>query len=306
MTEQDQILSFLRMTGPTLPSKVAKSIKTEILFASAHLSDLASQKKVKISNLKIGGSPLYYLPGQEAQLYNFAAGNLNPKDFQVLELLKEQKILREADLDLLPRVALRGLKDFAIPIQVNVGGQAELFWKFHLLSEEETNRQLDALLNPSPEQLPLEAPPAPLSPEPPLVAHNDRQQTFATAPGVEKSDLPLKKPRPRKAETTIDFLHDIERFFKKMDIALDQKETLRKNAELNFLIRIPSLVGETMYFCKAKNKQRCDEKDLAAAYMEAQVKKMPLLFLYTNELNKKAQEMLESGAFANVIVKKIG
>jgi len=91
-----------------------------------------------------------------------------------------------------------------------------------------------------------------------------------------------------------------------MDIALDQKETLRKNAELNFLIRIPSLVGETMYFCKAKNKQRCDEKDLAAAYMEAQVKKMPLLFLYTNELNKKAQEMLESGAFANVIVKKIG
>ena len=60
------------------------------------------------------------------------------------------------------------------------------------------------------------------------------------------------------------------------------------------------------YYCKAKKKARCDEKDLAAAYMEAQVKKMPLLFLYTNELNKKAQEMLESGAFANVIVKKIG
>ena len=137
MFVQDQILHFLRATGPTLPAKVAKNIKTEILIASAHLSDLASQGKIKISSLKIGGSPLYYLPGQESQLYNFAAGNLNPKDVQVLERLKEQKVLREKDLDLLAKVALRSLKDFAIPLQVRSQQNSELFWKWHLLSTEE-------------------------------------------------------------------------------------------------------------------------------------------------------------------------
>ena len=51
--------------------------------------------------------------------------------------------------------------------------------------------------------------------------------------------------------------------------------------------------------------EKCDEKDLSAAYMEAQMKKLPLLFLYTQDLNKKAAEMLDAGAFENVIVTKI-
>ena len=54
MQDQDKILQFLRTVGPTIPSKVAKNINTDILFASAHLSDLSAQGKVKISNLKIG------------------------------------------------------------------------------------------------------------------------------------------------------------------------------------------------------------------------------------------------------------
>ena len=132
MRDQEKILYFLKVVGPTIPSKVAKNINTEILLASAHLSDLVAQGKVKISNLKIGGgSPLYYLAGQEEQLFHFAAGNLNPKDYQVLEILKQQKIMRENSLDLLSRVALRSLKDFAIPLHVTIGGDKELFWKKH-------------------------------------------------------------------------------------------------------------------------------------------------------------------------------
>ena len=84
MDDQDKILHFLQMTGPTIPGKVAKHIHTEILFASAHLSDLSAQGKVKISHLKIGGSPLYYLSGQEEHLFGFAQNNLNPKDLKVL------------------------------------------------------------------------------------------------------------------------------------------------------------------------------------------------------------------------------
>ena len=140
MTVQDDIIRFLKITGPTIPSKVAKHVKTEILFASAHLSDLAAQRKVKISGLKVGGTPLYYLPGQEEQLYHFAAGNLNQKDYQVLEKLKEAQVLRESNLDLLTKVALRNLKDFAVPLQVTTPQKVELFWRWYLSTQEETNK----------------------------------------------------------------------------------------------------------------------------------------------------------------------
>ena len=112
MLDQEKILNLIKSTGPILPSKVSKTIKTDILLASAHLADLVSQGKVRISKLKVGGSPLYYLLGQEDQLYPFAAGNINPKDQRVLEILKSNRVLREDDLDLLSKVALRSLKRF--------------------------------------------------------------------------------------------------------------------------------------------------------------------------------------------------
>jgi len=429
MLEQDKILNFLGVTGPTLPSRVAKNINTTIIIASAHLSDLSSQGKVKISHLKVGGSPLYYLPGQEEQLDKFAAGNTNPKNLQVLNMLKEKKVLREANLELLAKVALRSLKDFAVPLNVNIQGKTELFWKWHLLPAEETNQAIRNMLTghlpsqpegqeavqapqvketnieeletkPIPENEqpePVETSPeqkteesAQKSPQPELEEDKSKpvkeekvkqpeietekepDQTVSEVKPLEKEDKlseqaseieysekelvneaskPEKKvkekelkpkrrigreiPEPkekqkklvekpnskvkkhllqklkdkvkRKRRSSIpeSFIPEIEMFLKELEINIEQKDAVRKNKEIDLIVTIPSAVGEVKYFCKAKSKSRCDEKDLSAAYMEAQVKKLPLLFLYTNEINKKAQEMLESGAFENVIVRKI-
>jgi len=362
MFVQDQILHFLRATGPTLPAKVAKNIKTEILIASAHLSDLASQGKIKISSLKIGGSPLYYLPGQESQLYNFAAGNLNPKDVQVLERLKEQKVLREKDLDLLAKVALRSLKDFAIPLQVRSQQNSELFWKWHLLSEEETNNIIGDILSPPapPKEKASEmsetgdvvSPPAAEISLPEVqTTLRDQQATSieenksrkrtrrsAETRPIKKQSLPQdvlhagqeekeekqekeqeqkqeekpviaklrNKTLDKKKETAPDpFLLRIQQFFEERQITVEQSEIIRKNKELDLCVQVPSVVGEITYFCKAKNKKRCDEKDLSAAYMEAQIKKLPLLFLYSDQLTPKVQEMLETDVFLNTLIKKI-
>lgn len=308
MTDQDKILQFLHLSGPTLPGKVAKTMKTEIMLASAHLADLSSQGKVKVSHLKVGGSPLYYLPGQEIQLYPFAAGNINPKDLQVLDRLKQEKVLQESKLDLLSKVALRSLQDFAVPLQVQLGDQKELFWKWSLLADEETNQRIRYLLTG------ISQPPAP------VIQADVQQQLVQTAEHKKEEILPSPSPAiiESKIESKItekqfrkrtiiadELLPQVEHFFKKMKIDIEQKETLRKNAEMNFLIKVPSVVGSMRYFCKAKQKSKCDERDLAAAYMEAQMKKLPLLFLYTQELNKKAEEMLESGAFENAIIKKL-
>ncbi|MBI2669040.1 hypothetical protein HYX14_04300 [Candidatus Woesearchaeota archaeon] len=320
MLDQDKILNFLRVVGPTIPGKVAKNIKSEILIASAHLSDLVSQGKVKVSNLKIGGTPLYYLPGQEEQLYHFAAGNLNPKDFQVLERLRQEKVVREADVDLLSKVALRQIKDFAVPLQVTVQGKTELFWKWHLLSRDEIGQRIGEILGLKevPKEEPkviaeapqerLEVPQEQIKEEPAEIPSPEisRQETLTQkVPEIpSKEETKPKVRRKRKIEEE-ELLPEVHEFLKKLNIAVEQQETVRKNAELNLLVKVPSVLGRVTYFCKVKNKGRCDEKDLASAYMEAQIKKLPLLFLYSNEMHKKALEMVGSGAFENIILRKM-
>ena len=312
MLDQDKILYFLRVTGPTLPGKVAKNIKTEILLASAHLSDLASQKKVKISYLKVGGSPLYYLPGQEEQLFSFAVGNLNQKDYDVLEKLKAKKILRESELDLLHKVSLRSLRDFAVPLQVAYQGKTELFWKWYLLSAEEANGLIGNMLEPKKEEASsLEIVQQPLLEKPPVAPPEAISEGIeAIIPSQpEALEEKIRKEQPRKArKKTIqsdNLLEQVEDYFRQKEIEIDQKEVIRKNAELNLIAKVPSVLGTVTHFCKIKKKRICDEKDLSAAYVEAQVKKLPLLFLYMGTLSKKAQELLESKVFENVIVKKV-
>tara|TARA_Y100000310_G_scaffold153901_1_gene153460 strand:+ start:24147 stop:25241 length:1095 start_codon:yes stop_codon:yes gene_type:complete len=360
MLDQEKILQFLQHTGPTLPAKVAKNIGSNILIASAHLSDLASQGKVRISSLKIGGSPLYYLPGQEAKIYPFAAGNINPKDLRVLEKLKQQKVLREENLDVLSKLALRNLKDFAVPIHVTVGGRKQLFWRFHTLTDLGTKEAIKAILelpqavedkiaqqnNAEPQEDEVQDEIAEVIDdglieadfesvaeliEEPVIPSSELVEIEPTTNEVvedsleekvepikeiktkvkkkEKQSTLKKKPVLQKLKDKIlpkDGLHaEVQNHFEKLNILVSDTEVVRKNTEFNFTVMVPSPVGSIKFYCKAKGKKRCDEKDLSSAYMEAQIKKLPLLFLYSHEINKKAQDMLESGAFENVALQKI-
>ncbi len=343
MFAQDQILNFLKTSGPTLPAKVAKTIKSEVLIASAHLADLVSQGKVKLSFLKVGGSPLYFLSGQEYQLYDFVQGNVNPKDLAILDELKAKKILREENLELLAKVALRNLKDFAIPLQVRFKDQTELFWKWHLLPDEETNKLIANILTPptEPQQQPAESSASAFGKEisetqkePTINAIPSKPEEIAeekkapkkkrwekinkeVAPGEIISDKKEKQKKleeeiktelPEQPSTGINhnpFYSDVEKFLHELEISIQESLLIRKNAEISLLVSVPSVVGKIKYFCKAKKKSRCDEKELSIAYLEAQMKKLPLLFLHTGALSKKAQEMIEANAFENAVVKKI-
>jgi len=73
------ILSILKQRGPSLPVHIARETSLSILFASAFLSELLSERKIKISNMRVGSSPIYYILGQENQLENFSL-HLNNKE----------------------------------------------------------------------------------------------------------------------------------------------------------------------------------------------------------------------------------
>ena len=147
MADQREVaLNHLKLYGPSLPVQISKSLNTNILFASAVLSELTSARKALFSHAAIGGSKVYYLPGQEAALGEKIYPTLKGKEKEAYELLQTSKVLR--DVELLPwqRVALRDLKDFAIPLTVSLGNSAELFWRFHLLSDEEAKPYIEGYI----------------------------------------------------------------------------------------------------------------------------------------------------------------
>jgi hypothetical protein len=135
-SNQEKILAEIKAKGPVLPAQIARLLHTNILLASAQLSELVDDKKIFYSHTKFGGSPVYYLKGQEPKLQELYS-NLNDKEKQAFDELKARKILKDAALTPLLRVALRNIKDFAVPVNVNHNGQTELYWKWYLLSNEE-------------------------------------------------------------------------------------------------------------------------------------------------------------------------
>ncbi|MBW2983744.1 hypothetical protein KY361_01370 [Candidatus Woesearchaeota archaeon] len=298
MTQADTILQLINSNGPILPVHAAKAIGSNILMASAHLSELVSRKKVKVSKIKVGGSPLYYLPGQEPKLENFS-DNLNLKEKEAFELLRLKKVLRDNAIEAAYRVALRQLKDFAFPLEVRYNDTKELFWKWHSTTPEETNdliRQIITPPKPTPE----------LKREPPKV--KPKQEVQQKIP-VEKVERPKKpkieskeienevkqetKPKVEK-DVTSPLIKQLEKYFSKNNIQTIERNIIRKGSEIEFVINVPSSVGSLTYFCKAKSKKRINDGDLSSAFIQGQTKKLPVLFLTKGTLTKKAQEMLEN------------
>ena len=130
------ILRLISEKGPVIPAQVYKEIGENVLMASALLSEMASEKSIKISSIKIGGSPLYYFEGQEHLLEKYIE-KLHEKEQKSIELLKQKKVLMDRLLDPVVRVSLRQLKDFAKAFEVKIGENKEVFWKWHSFPSNE-------------------------------------------------------------------------------------------------------------------------------------------------------------------------
>ena len=87
---KQKVLDFIKFNGPVLPYQIAKIIEKNLIIAGALLSDLLSEKYIKISRAKVGGSPVYYISGQEPKLemlYRY----LPSKEKEAYDILKEKK-----------------------------------------------------------------------------------------------------------------------------------------------------------------------------------------------------------------------
>lgn len=132
-----KILSILEERGPSLPVPLAKQTAMQPMFLSAILSELLNEKRIKTSHMKVGSSPLYLIPGTEQKLEHFI-DNLTGTEKEAYLTIRDNKLLDDSKQEPKIRVALRSLKDFAIPIQHN----GKLFWKYLTISNDKIKQAL--------------------------------------------------------------------------------------------------------------------------------------------------------------------
>lgn len=304
MDNKQKILNLIRMRGPSLPVHISKQVNTNILMASAMLSEMVSRGELKVSSIKLGSSPLYYIKGQESQLQKYA-DRLNFKDKRTYETLKDKKVLRDKLLQPIERVSLRQIKDFAVPLKVKIGSEVELFWKWYLLPNNEAELILKKFLQSTRVEPKQEIPK-------PNIKHEVRPQPIKKheAQKIPKNQPIIKqeaKQQPKKfVDTTTgdEFISLVRNYFSKNKIDVIEQKIIRKKSEIDFIIKIPSAVGTLTYYCKAKSKKRSNDTDLASALVQSQMKKLPAIYLITGDLTKRAKDMLHK-EFKGMTIKKI-
>ena len=278
MQLKEKIISFIQLRGPSLPVHIAKETGLSILFASAFLSELFNEKRINISNLKVGSSPLYFISGQEPQLENFSK-YLKSKEKEAFLFLKEKKILRDSELHPAIRVALREIKDFAIPFKKD----EEVYWKYFTIPEEEIR-----IADNKPEKKEI-------------VEIFEKQEEDKIEKEPEKEPKPEKKKKPeqikqdKKKSQKKDKKKD-ENFFNKIKEFLDKKgiEILDikdfKNDEA--ILKIKKKDNEELLF--VFNKKKITEKEIIGAHKKASENNMAYNILSMGETPKKLKDLISA------------
>jgi len=287
---KERIVSFLRMRGPSLPVLIAREVKMEPLFVSAFLSELKNERKLKISNMKVGSSPLYFLEGQEGMLENFSE-HLNSREREAFDLLRQEKVLPDAAQEPVVRVALRALKDFAIPVKIRIDGELKLFWKYFGLEDSEVGKFVKVRRRVSPQ---VSVPPASVQDAPQEIKRKESSPEIPVLPPEVKKEVVAEKKierKPRVKEES-EFVKNVKDYLRGREIEV--LEVLgEKKKEFEARVRVDGVFGKQEYLLIAKDKKNVSDGDLARAVQKAQASRILGLVMSPGELNKGGREHLK-------------
>jgi hypothetical protein len=304
---KSEIVHFLRNRGPSLPIQVARAIKIETLFTSAFLSEMLSEGTIKISHLKVGGSPLYYLPETLNLLENFSQ-HLNSKEKEAFELLKKNRFVEDTEQPPAIRVALRSLRDFAFPLNKD----NKVYWRYFLVNEENfkiPKREAEILGETRAEEIK----------EPKINKEENTNEITEENPKLKeiKEELLRKEQELKKA---VEELEKLKTSSQLHPLLRNRKKTLKKVEKENtdFLDKVKNVIQkqeftiiniehadkkqvilkvhkenkESLVF--ALNKKRVEEEDLIKSYRKALQSGLPYFIIAIGELSKKTKEAIEA------------
>jgi hypothetical protein len=272
MQIKEKIISLLKMNGPSLPVHIAKGTGQSILFASAFLSELFYEKKISISNTKVGNSPLYFIPGQEPQLERFY-NYLNSKEKEAFFLLKDKKFLKDSEQQPAIRIALREIKDFAIPFK----NQEEIYWRYFIVPEEEFNKEEEKPAKEEIKEIILE--------EKSEKKEGEELKIFEKENKKPHKKRLIKKRGNQKQDDN--FFNKVKEFLSKEGIEIIDIQSFNKN---NLALRIKENQEEKLLM--AYNKKRVTDTDLIKAYNKSLEENLPYIVLSLGDSAKKLKGLI--------------
>ena len=283
--KKEKIISFLENNGPSLPVRISGVIEMEPVFASAILSELYSEGKIKMSHMKVGSTHLYFLPGQEQRLENFFE-NLKPIEKEALMKLKDKKILDSEDEEPAIRVALSGMKDFAI----NFIFSGKSMWKYSFVPEQEINE----ILNPKKEEkneirtkVKKEINERLIEE---IVVKNKR--TEATENKNDNETKKIEGAPNAKKEIKSEFYEEVEKYLIDKGILIYEKIQIDKK-EIIAKIKFDTAVGELNYLLVAKNKKSVSKDEFGGIVQRVSYHRMPCLLIVKKEVPKSLYNLVK-------------
>ncbi|MFO7710583.1 MAG: hypothetical protein R6V53_02350 [Candidatus Woesearchaeota archaeon] len=88
------------------------------------------------------------------------------------------------------------------------------------------------------------------------------------------------------------FAAEVVEFLSERGVVVKDHTVQRKNSDIDLDVVIQTRVGELPYHCKARKKKQVNDGDISSAFVAGQMKKLPVLFVTTGTLTKKAKEQL--------------
>ena len=303
------VIAYVHAHGPVVPNQLRQALSAPDNFlVGAVLSELVAAGELAMTDMTYGTSKFYYDPKAPESLEPMGKF-LGEKDQRAFALLKEERVVRHTALTPLNRVAMAQIKDFAHFMKLDTPEGPELFWRYYRVSEEQAldlieekffhsyKKKVEPVVvqTPAPTvHTPLATQTAPqpvvletVSVKKPVKKRASKKPSIQTVSTTES----LSRLPPLSVAQANGFAAAIHTFFKEKQIVLVQNIASTKT-EFSAIVRIPSAVGAVEYFCKAKSKKSTTDGDLAAAVLESQQYKLPLLFLSAGKLTKKATDLL--------------
>lgn len=263
---------FIRNTGPTLPSEISKRIGKSLIVTSAILNEMVREKRLKITNLKIGSSPIYFCEGQEKELEKFVK-HLKQKEKEAVELLKEKKIIDNEKIDPSTRVALNNAKDFAKLVKVKYEGIEKIFWKYYLINKDEIEKLIKISLNLDKKKVEKEK-------EEKKVKEKDLKGSFEKEKKLVKGE---KNETIEKLEKNLFEKYIYDNF------------NLIEKISNSYYIGTKDILDEPVEFIIIINKKkRISDADILNALNEGRERKMISVLLTTGKITKKAKKLLDN------------
>jgi hypothetical protein len=277
--KKEKIISFLQTNGPSLPVRIARAIEMEPVFASAILSELLQTKKVTMSHMRIGSSSLYLLPGQEEKLEKNIE-HLKPIEQEALSKLQKNKTLIDEELEPAIRVALRGLRDFAISSKP----EDKIIWKYAFSSEKEPEKIQEEIIKTEPKEehkkIQIE-----IEPEKIPKAWEEKKEEIKKLKQEKKVEPIFEEKSFHEKQKT--FLNEVEAYLKKQNISMTSIQEVDKKS---VIAKIKLQDKNAILF--AFNKQRINEQELMKVYK--QTDGLPYYIIIRGDLTKKMTQTLDA------------